>query len=255
MQDSQACPEVKISKNKGVMTVTLSRPAKKNALNQAMYEALIKACHEVDEDETLHCLYLNAQGADFCAGNDIMDFVTQLSAHKDMAHMPVFRFLKALCFFKKPLIVAVQGRAIGIGTTLLLQADHVVAAQGCQLSVPFVKLGLVPEAGSSLLLRQRIGHARAFEWISTGRAMLSDEALHLGLVNQVCPEEVLYDIGLNKAHYLTTLSSKSLMATKALMRDNEALWAHIQAEAEIFFELLKSPEAMSAFQSFLQPKS
>ena len=165
--------------------------------------------------------------------------------------MPVFRFLKAITFFDKPLIAAVQGQAVGVGVTLLLHCDLVVATDDIRLSLPFLKLGLVPEAGSTLLLPERIGHARAFAWMALGEVIGAEDAHKLGLVNSIVPRDGLNDAAQAMAQKLVKLSPSSLRHTKAFMRDPEKLWQVIQAEGAVFRRQLMSPEAQAAFMAFL----
>jgi enoyl-CoA hydratase/carnithine racemase len=239
----------------GVLTLTLNRPAKKNALTKAMYCALTEGLARASADEDVRVVVISADGADFCAGNDIDDFAQDLPLFQDdnVDHddMPVFRFLKAITFFDKPLIAAVQGQAVGVGVTLLLHCDLVVAAEDIRLSLPFLKLGLVPEAGSTLLLPERIGHQRAFAWMALGEVIGAEEARQLGLVNTVTTREGLDEAARAMAHKLLKLSPSSLRHTKGFMRDPEKLWQVIRAEGAVFRRQLTSPEAQAAFLAFL----
>jgi enoyl-CoA hydratase/carnithine racemase len=239
----------------GVLTLRLNRPAKKNALTKAMYAALTEGLAQASADEAVRVVVISAEGADFCAGNDIADFAQDLPLFQDDSvdhdDMPVFRFLKALTFFDKPLIAAVQGQAVGVGVTLLLHCDLVVAADDIRLSLPFLKLGLVPEAGSTLLLPERIGHPRAFAWMALGEVVGADDARGLGLINRVVTREALDETAQAMAHKLLKLSPSSLRHTKALMRDPERLWQVIRTEGALFRQQLVSPEAQAAFMAFL----
>ena len=239
----------------GVLTLRLNRLFKKNALTKAMYTALTEGLAQASEDETVRVVVISAEGDDFCAGNDILDFAQDLPLYQDdgVDHddMPVFRFLKAIPFFDKPLIAAVQGQAVGVGVTLLLHCDLVVATDDIRLSLPFLKLGLVPEAGSTLLLPERIGHARAFAWMALGEVIGAEDAHKLGLVNSIVPRDGLNDAAQAMAQKLVKLSPSSLRHTKAFMRDPEKLWQVIQAEGAVFRRQLMSPEAQAAFMAFL----
>lgn len=237
----------------GVLRLRLNRPAKKNALTRAMYETLAAELTRAGEDEAVRVVILSAEGSDFSAGNDIADFAQGLPELQSAAleELPVFRFLKALTFFEKPLIAAVQGQAVGVGVTLLLHCDLVAASDDVRLSLPFLKLGLVPEAGSTLLLPQRIGHARAFGWLALGEVMGAEETRELGLVNRVVDASALGATTDEMAKALTRLSPSSLRHTKGLMRDPQAVWQVVQAEGEIFRRQLSSPEAIAAFTAFL----
>lgn len=241
---------IAVNLQNGVLSLRLDRPAKKNALNGAAYGALSDQLLRAGEDREVRAVLISAEGPDFCAGNDIMEFPA-MAAHKGAPEdMPVFRFLKALTFFAKPLVAAVQGQAVGIGTTMLLHCDQVWLGPDARLSLPFVRLGLVPEAGSSLLLRQRIGHVRAFDWLTSGRVIDAETALGWGLANGICAGETLGDKAQAAADRLTQLSPQAVVHTKALMRNPDQVWQHILREGAIFRQQLASPEAQAAFAAF-----
>ena len=239
----------------GVTTLRLNRAAKKNALTKAMYEGLITGLAQAAADDRVRVVVIAAEGSDFCAGNDILDFAQDFPAMQaegfDPDAMAVFRFLKAITFFEKPLIAAVQGQAVGVGVTLLLHCDLVVAADDARLSLPFLKLGLVPEAGSTLLLPQRIGHARTFAWMALGEVIGAEEARSLGLVNHCVASDALAASAADMAQRLVRLSPSSLRHTKAFMRDPDKLWEVIRAEGAVFRQQLLSPEAQAAFMAFM----
>jgi enoyl-CoA hydratase/carnithine racemase len=247
--------EIIIERDEAILRLTLNRPEKKNALTRGMYTELTEALTQAQADESVRCVVLAANGADFCAGNDIADFAQGAaefaSPDVDIETLPVFRFLKALTFFEKPLICALQGQAVGVGVTLLLHCDLVVAADTISLSLPFLKLGLIPEAGSTVLLPERIGHARAFGWIALGEKIGAADALHLGLVNRVVESGDLAGAAYDLAARVAALSPSSLRHTKGLMRDPEALWAVVREEGRIFRQQLTSPEARAAFAAFM----
>ena len=238
----------------GVVTLRLDRPAKKNALTKAMYMELTEALAAAQADDGVRAVVIAAAGDDFCAGNDIMDFaqgLPELRAAADLEDLPVFRFLKALTFFDKPLIAAVQGQAVGVGVTLLLHCDLVVASDDARLSLPFLKLGLVPEAGSTLLLPQRIGHQRAFAWMALGEIIGAEAARELGLINRVVARDALDAAVAEMAKRVASLPPNAVRQTKGFLRDREALWRVVRAEGEVFRELLFSPEAQAAFMAFM----
>ena len=247
--------DVTIHRVGSVLTLTLNRPNKKNALTKAMYQTLSEGLQLASVDDTVRAVVIKAEGTDFCAGNDILDFAQDLPAFQDpdADHdaAPVFQFLKTLAFFEKPLIAAVQGQAVGVGVTLLLHCDLVVAAEDARLSLPFLKLGLVPEAGSTLLLPERIGHVRAFGWMALGEVISAEDAKQLGLINRHVSPDELAGTAQTLAERLTKLAPSALRHTKALMRDPEKLWQVIRAEGAIFREQLLSPEAQAAFMAFL----
>jgi enoyl-CoA hydratase/carnithine racemase len=242
------------TQSEGVATLRLDRPAKKNALTKAMYIELTEALAAAQADDGVRAVVIAAMGDDFCAGNDIMDFaqgLPELRAAADLEDLPVFRFLKALTFFDKPLIAAVQGQAVGVGVTLLLHCDLVVASDDARLSLPFLKLGLVPEAGSTLLLPQRIGHQRAFAWMALGEIIGAEAARELGLINRVVARDDLDAAAADMAKRVAALPPNALRQTKTFLRDREALWRVVRAEGEVFRELLFSPEAQAAFMAFM----
>jgi enoyl-CoA hydratase/carnithine racemase len=232
-----------------VMTLTLNRPAKKNAITNAMYGALADGLERAARDETVHVVLLHGEGADFCAGNDIGDFVAALMAGADRAALNVWRFLTALSTFPKPLIAAVTGKAVGIGTTMLLHCDLVFVAEDCELRTPFVELGLVPEAGSARLLPARIGHLRAFSMF-TGEIVSGKTAAAWGLANQALSHDQVAPAALAAAKAVAQKPLAAVVATKALMRDDALIEAALAADRVAFLTALNSPEAAAAFAAF-----
>ncbi|WP_298331841.1 enoyl-CoA hydratase-related protein [Asticcacaulis sp.] len=238
---------VKVTDAAGIRRIRLDRAAKKNALDHHMYTTLSEAI-----DSAPGVILLEAEGGDFCAGNDIVDFISLASHEGAVEALPVFRFLKALTYARMPIVAAVQGQAVGVGTTLLLHCDQVLLSEDARLSLPFLKLGLTPEGGSSLLLTQRIGHARAFEWLSSGRVIPAAEALSTGVANRVVAREALETESLSVAEKLAALPLEALIQAKALMRQPDVIWDQIVREGEIFLARLRSPEAAAAFAAFLK---
>lgn len=238
---------VKVTDTEGLRRIRLDRAAKKNALDHHMYTTLSEAI-----ETSPGVILLEADGGDFCAGNDIVDFVSLASHEGAVEDLPVFRFLKALTYAQMPIVAAVQGQAVGVGTTLLLHCDQVLMSEEARLSLPFLKLGLTPEGGSSLLLTQRIGHARAFEWLTSGRAIPASEALSTGIANRIVAREALEAEALRVASQLVALPLSALIEAKALMRQPNLVWAQIVREGEIFLARLKSAEAAAAFAAFLK---
>lgn len=239
--------------DQGVMRLRLNRPEKKNALTRAMYTELTARLVAAASDEGVRAVVISAEG-DFCAGNDILDFAQGAAELQtaDIDDIPVFRFLKALTFFEKPLIAAVRGQAVGVGVTMLLHCDLVVVADDVRLSLPFLKLGLVPEAGSTLLLPRRIGHQRAFAWMALGEVIGAEDAKALGLVNRVVPVHEIETVAAEMAAKVAALPPTALKHTKAFLRDAEDVWEVVKAEGEVFRSLLTSPEAMAAFSAFMK---
>lgn len=235
----------------GVLTLTIDRPEKKNALTQAMYLRLAEAIEEAGEDAEIRAVLLHGEGADFTAGNDLTDFAAENRVGARGAGAALV-FLHALNRCEKPVVAAVEGRAIGIGTTMLLHCDVVIAAGNARLSVPFVDLGLSPEAASSLLLPARIGHARAYAMFALGRAVDGRTAADWGLVTEAVEPGAAFATALAAARTLAAKPAAALAVTKRLMRDAEILAARIDREGVLFAERLLSPEAAAAFAAFLK---
>ena len=239
----------------GVLTVTLNRADKKNAITQAMYAALAEATERARTDPQVRVLAFAAEGDSFSAGNDIADFIALGSQTGDLVEMGVFRFLKALADLDKPAVAAVRGRAVGIGLTLLLHCDMVVAAEDALLSVPFVNLALAPEAASSMLLPAVLGHQRAFELFALGEAIDGRTALAWGLANRAVAADQVDATAQDLAAKLAARAPNSIRKTKALMRDAERMWALMQREGQAFGSQMRSPEAMEAFMAFSQKRA
>jgi enoyl-CoA hydratase/carnithine racemase len=236
----------------GILTLTLARADKKNAITDAMYGALADALEAAERDSTVRVVLLRAEGDMFSAGNDIGEFASiAVSGGSGGGERNVVRFLHALARATRPLVAAVQGRAVGIGTTMLLHCDFVLLADDAQLSTPFVNLALVPEAASSLLMPARLGHVRAFEMFALGDAVSAQSALAWGLANRVVP---LYQLGTEAmavAERLARQPQGALTETKRLMRNAELLKQQMDAESACFAQRLKSPEAHEAFRAFV----
>ena len=247
--------EIETRLENGVLTVTLNRPDKKNAITQAMYADLAAATERARTDDAVRVLLFRAEGDSFSAGNAIGDFLALGSQGQGPADMPVFRFLKALADLDRPVVAAVKGRAVGIGLTLLLHCDLVVVAEDALLSVPFVNLALAPEAASSLLLPLTLGHQRAFELFALGQPLDGRTAQAWGLANRCVPADQVEATAADLAAQVAARAPNSIRKTKALMRDAEALWAIMQREGEAFGGQMKSPEAMEAFMAFTQKRA
>ena len=239
----------------GVLTVTLARPEKKNAITQAMYAALSEATERARTDDAVRVLLFRSEGDSFSAGNDIADFIALGSQGQQPLDMSVFRFLRALADFDKPAVAAVRGRAVGIGLTLLLHCDIVVVAEDALLSVPFVNLALAPEAASSMLLPAAIGHRRAFEMFALGEPIDGRTAVAWGLANRAVAADQVEVVAVELAGKLAARAPNSIRKTKRLMRDAETLWALMEKEGEAFGSQMSSPEAMEAFMAFSQKRA
>src|SRR5690606_16632395 len=199
-----------------ILHLELNRPDKKNALTVEMYEALVDQLQGADRDAQVRVVLITGAGDAFSAGNDLRDFLERPPTDESS---PVHRFLQSLIDLEIPVVAAVQGVAVGIGTTLLLHCDLVYAARNARVHLPFTSLGLVPEAGSSLLLPQRIGYARAAEMLLLGEPLAAEDALTFGFVSAVFDDEVLQREALSRAERLAGLPPESVRTTKALMRD------------------------------------
>ena len=246
---------VHVALDQGVLSVTLARPEKKNAITQAMYAALSEATERARTDADVRVILFRAEGDSFCAGNDIADFIAIGSQTGEPLDMSVFRFLKALADLDRPAVAAVRGRAVGIGLTLLLHCDMVVVAEDALLSAPFINLALAPEAASTMLLPAVIGHQRAFELFALGEPITGRRALDWGLANRAVAAAQVDDEAARIAALLAARAPNSIRSTKRLMRDAEALWSLMQREAEAFGAQMKSPEAMEAFMAFTQKRA
>ena len=242
--------DIEIAREGAVLSAAFARPQKKNAITGAMYEALIEAFDTAGRDPDIGAVVLSGKGGVFTAGNDIADFLAV--AMHESGEFPAWRFVSKLAEFEKPLVAAVDGLAIGVGTTLCFHCDLVYAAPGARFQTPFVDLGLVPEAGSSLLAPQRFGRAKATELLMLAEPFGAEEALRLGLVNALLPQAELLPHAMAKAAALAAKPRAALLATRRLMRgDNEAVKARMAEEMHAFSAALKSPEAHAAFQAFL----
>lgn len=235
--------------------IRLARPEKKNALSTAMYEALCDALDagERDISTRVHVL-LGSEGA-FSAGNDLSDFVSENGDFEIAATggglQAVQRFLRLLPMLRKPVVAGVDGLAVGIGTTVLFHCDLVYASDRSVFLTPFVDLGLVPEAGSSLLAPRRLGYARAFELLVLGEAFSAQRMLDAGLLNAVTEPEIVEEMSLAAARRLAEKPATAVAMSRSLLRGDLAqLGERIEAEVRVFKERLRSEEAQSAFKAF-----
>jgi enoyl-CoA hydratase/carnithine racemase len=239
---------VVVDRHRGVLQLTLARPHKRNALTGAMYETLTDALSSVDRDETVGAILINGSGGAFSAGHDVADFIE--SAER-FASNPAFRFIKALAACETPIVAAVEGAAVGVGTTMCLHCDLVYAAPTAEFRMPFVDLGLVPEAASSLLVPQRFGLGKASEWLLLAESFGAEEAHAQGLVNRIVMADELIAFARRQTERLAAKPRAALRATRRLMRlDTARLAAHMDAEAEAFVQALRSPEAQAAIADF-----
>ncbi|MCA9544597.1 MAG: enoyl-CoA hydratase [Myxococcales bacterium] len=237
-----------------ILTLTFDRPERKNALTLVMYDALADALNAAAEDGEVRVVVLTGAGAAFTAGNDLKDFMQRPPTDTDT---PVFRFLKALATFPKPLLAAVNGAAIGVGTTLLLHCDLAYAAEGAVFQMPFTQLALVPEAGSSYLLPRALGHRKAAELLLLGEKFGADVAERAGLINGAVPAESLMDAVMAKARTLAGLAPQSVQASKRLMKAPfaDTLAQVMLTEGRVFIDRLQSPELAEAIGAFFQKRA
>jgi enoyl-CoA hydratase/carnithine racemase len=241
--------DIEITRADGVLTIRLARTQKKNALTSAMYDAMTSAFADAQRDADIGSIVIRGGDGVFTAGNDIQDFIAAAQAPGEMAAL---RFIEALAQLETPLVAAIEGVAVGVGATLMLHCDLVYAAPGASFRMPFVDLGLVPEAGSSLLLPRRIGMARASEILLLGEAFDAATAHRLGLVNAILPTDELYSHAQARAAALAKKPRAALAATRRLLRgDGADLRAHMRREAEAFAAALRSGEAQKAFMAFM----
>jgi len=237
----------------GVAVIEIARPEKKNALTQAMYTAMAEAIVAADADAAIRAVLITGQPGIFTSGNDLEDFMTRPPQGEDS---PVFQFMKALAECAKPVVAAVTGGAIGIGTTMLLHCDLVYVSDEARLAMPFVGLGLVPEYASSLLVTQRVGHAKATELLLLGEPFNGEAAVEMGIANAVLPAAEVVNHARRMAERFNALPPGAVRESKALMRraQKSLVEETIRTEAEIFGKRLRSPEAMEAFQAFFQKR-
>jgi enoyl-CoA hydratase/carnithine racemase len=244
---------VVISQSEGILRLRVNRPEKKNALTRAMYQTLADALDRADDDETVRVITITGTGDVFTSGNDLGDFLDGGPIDGDS---PVMRFLAAIARARKPLIAGVNGLAVGIGVTMLLHCDLVYAAEEATFLLPFVNLGLVPEAASSLLLPRLVGHQRAAELLFFGNTFDAETAFTVGLVNAVHPRGALDGVVEKSAATLAAKPQASLQLTKELLKGSlsQAVSARMTDEAEHVRRMLSSPEAREAMQAILEKR-
>ncbi|WP_284337801.1 enoyl-CoA hydratase [Comamonas sp. NoAH] len=241
----------------GVRTVTLNRVEKKNSITQAMYSAMAEALTSAVDDDAVRVVVLQGDATVFSAGNDIGDFLARQSSNDGLPQQsPVFQFLHALADFPKPLIAAVAGPAVGIGTTMLLHCDLVYAGDNAAFSMPFVNLGLCPEAASSLLLPRLMGYQRAAEALLLGEPFMAEAAMEAGLVNRVVPPTEVNAVAQAQAAKLAAKPLSALVETKRLMKSGQRaeIKAQMVEEGQSFGSMLGQPAAREAFTAFMEKR-
>lgn len=242
---------VKISVDNSVMEIVWNRPDKKNALSNAMYRAATAALARAAEDRSIRVVLIAAEGDSFTSGNDLADFAAAAAGGEPPA---AHGFIEAIAQFPKPLVAAVNGLAVGVGTTMLLHCDLVFIARDAKLTTPFVNLALVPEAASSMLMPAHIGHRRAFAMFALGEPVTGEQAAELGLANAALATAEVLPAAREASRKLAQRPPGAVLATKQLMRNGPAILAQLRAESQVFGDRLKSAEAMEAFMAFQQKR-
>jgi enoyl-CoA hydratase/carnithine racemase len=234
----------------GVMTITFNRLDKKNSITASMYAAMADAVAQAAADASVRVVLFQGHESIFSAGNDIGDFLNQPPSTQES---PVFRFLRGIATFEKPLLAAVAGPAVGIGTTMLFHCDLVYAGDNAAFSMPFVNLGLCPEAASSWLAPRMFGYHRAAEALLMGEAFFAEAAQEVGLVNRVVPPTEVNGYAQAQARKLAAKPLTSLIVTKRLMKGDQqqAVLQKMDEEGQSFGRMLREPAAKEAFGAFM----
>ncbi|MRW93796.1 enoyl-CoA hydratase [Duganella sp. FT80W] len=248
--------EILSSIENGILTLEFNRPERKNAITAAMYQAMADALTAAESDTAVRAILLTGKSDIFTAGNDLEDFMKNAPTSGAIEDRSVYQFMMALSGSTKPVVAAVAGNAVGIGTTLLMHCDLVYAADNAKFSMPFVQLGLCPEFGSSLLLTQIAGYPRAAEKLMLGEAFGAQEALEMGLISKVLPVAELRAFAEGQAAKLVALPASSIRVTKELMKAarKAPVTDAIAAENTHFGKMLSAPEAKEAFMAFFQKR-
>jgi enoyl-CoA hydratase/carnithine racemase len=237
----------------GVMTITFNRLDKKNSITSSMYAAMADAVAQAGADPAVRVVVFQGHESIFSAGNDIGDFLNQPPSTQES---PVYRFLRGIATFEKPLLAAVAGPAVGIGTTMLFHCDLVYAGDNAAFSMPFVNLGLCPEAASSFLAPRMFGYHRAAEALLMGEPFFAEAAQEVGLVNRVVPPTEVNGYAQAQARKLAAKPLSSLIATKRLMKggDQQAVLQKMDEEGQSFGRMLREPAAKEAFGAFMEKR-
>ena len=248
--------EILSSIENGILTLEFNRPERKNAITAAMYQTMADALNAAETDTAVRAILLTGKADIFTAGNDLEDFMKTAPAGGAIEDRSVYKFMMALSGATKPVVAAVAGNAVGIGTTLLMHCDLVYAADNAKFSMPFVQLGLCPEFASSLLLTQIAGYPRAAEKLMLGEAFGAQEALDMGLISKVLPVDELRAFAEGQAAKLVALPASSIRVTKELMKAarKAPVSDAIAAENTHFGKMLSAPEAKEAFMAFFQKR-
>jgi enoyl-CoA hydratase/carnithine racemase len=249
--------QILTNKTDGILTIEFNRPERKNAITGAMYQAMADAFADAEQDAAVRAILITGKPDIFTAGNDLEDFLKNAPAGgQPDPSRPVYQFMRALSGCSKPVVAAVSGAAIGIGTTMLMHCDLVYAADNAKFSMPFVQLGLCPEFASSVLFPAIAGYPRAAEKLLLGEAFVAQEAYQMGMVSKVLPLDELIPFASRQAAKLVALPAASIRTTKSLMKRANAsqIEAALQAEIALFSAMLQAPEAKEAFTAFFEKR-
>jgi enoyl-CoA hydratase/carnithine racemase len=235
-----------------VSKISINRPAKRNALTRAMYHGLIEAIEQAERDPHVNAIVLGGSSGNFTVGTDIQDLFADAS---DEPNLAIYNFIKTLVLCETPIVAAVEGVAAGVGTTLLFHCDLVYAAPGTTFRMPFVEFGLVPDAASTLLVPRRIGMLKATQLLLLGNRFGPEDAVELGIANEVVPTDSLFSHALRQAELLAAKPVPALRAARRLIRsDRDEILARLDAEMAAFRTLMQSEEGRTAFKAFLKRK-
>ncbi len=253
MTEQHSAKNILLDSRDGILRIQMNRPEKKNALSRAMYQTMADALVGADRDDSIRVALITGTEDCFTSGNDLADFQAAASSGNERKLNP---FLPAISRMKKPVIAAVSGPAVGIGTTMLLHCDLVFAGTSARFQLPFVNLGLCPELGSSFLLPRIMGHQKAARLLLLGEPFGAEIACELGIVNEVCEEGKLSELAVGAARRLAGQPPASVRLTKALMKraHEKTLQEIMEEEIEHFSNRLSSPEAAEAFQAFAEKR-
>ncbi len=248
--------DILTQKENGVLTIKFNRPEKKNAITSEMYQAMADALRGAESDTEVRAILITGKPEIFTAGNDLEDFMKNASSLTSGSIPPVYKFMQALSQSPKPVIAAVSGAAVGIGTTLLMHCDLIYLADNAKLSMPFTQLGLCPEFASSMIFQQIVGFQRAAEKLMFGEPFSAQEAYDMGFVNKVLPLDELLTYAQQQAAKLVALPAASVRVTKRLMKEGqpEAVANKMVEENQHFAAMLNAPEAKEAFMAFFQKR-
>lgn len=248
MEQVVATDKIGAARESGVLRLTFNRPDKKNALDRDMYRALVAALEDAQNDSGIRAVLFAGAGNNFTAGNDLVDFLDFLKAPGDF---PALAFIRALAGFKKPLVAAVRGDAIGVGATMLFHCDLVYVSPDARLQMPFIDLALVPEAGASLLVPRRVGMAKASQFLMLGESFDGAEAVRLGVANGLFSAAEVEALAMRAAQTLAAKPPQALMETRRLLRGDPAeILARIDREAALFAQALASEECRTRIAAF-----